>query len=304
MGDDFSFSSENELVSMIEFMKLIKKRSTDIEIVFATPSEYFEAVYKENIKFNEFQGDLFPLISRDHSHYKTWTGYYSTMPFVKNQISEAQVLSRAIEIVQAARGQIPYKSKQLALTAHHDAITATSRIHTIEDYLRLLAEEKKEILHLLGKNFDFFLNNTQPLNQLAVPFKVLYIFNPLGWFVEKTLSFESENEHIKIVDIEGNIESQSVRWNQNYTIFFHQRLAPYALKVIFISEHATFCSGCSEPSTTQDTTYISNNALNLTFEKGFLDTAGYNNRRYFLKTKLIYYNSGANGPYTFAPTVR
>ena len=303
MGEDFSFTTNDELVRMIELMKKIKKRSSDIEIVFATPSEYFEAVYRENIKFNEFGGDLFPLISRDHGHYKTWTGYYSTMPFLKNQISEAQLLSRSIEIVQAARGQTPFRSKQLALAAHHDAITATSRQQVIEDYLKLIAEEKKEILHLLGKNFDLILNTTEPINQLAVPFKVLYLFNPLGWSVEKTHSFESENEFIKIFDSNGNIESQSVIWNQNFRIFFHQRLAPYTLKIIFISEHATFCSGCSEPSTIQDNSHISNKFVNLTFEKGFLDTAKYNNIRHFLHTKLIYYDSGANGPYTFAPTV-
>ena len=135
MGEDGTYSNRYFFGYTIDLIKKISKKSKNLEIIFSTPSEYFESVQNENIEFREFHGDLSHLIYREYSQIKTWIGSDSAMPFLKKEISEVQFLSRAIEIVQSSMKEIPFKAKRFAITAHHDAISAKSKIKDIEGYL-------------------------------------------------------------------------------------------------------------------------------------------------------------------------
>ena len=303
MGDDFSYSNYHFLNEMIDLVKKISKKSKNLEIIFSTPSEYFESVHNENIKFKEFHGDLLPLINKEHNHIKSWIGYYSTMPFLKKQISEVQFLSRAIEIVQSSMKEIPFKAKRFAITAHHDAITATSKIEVIEDYLSLLAQEKHDILSLLGSSFDSVFNTTKPSDSVALPFKVLYLFNPLGWIVDKTFNFESNYEFVQIYVSGENLQSQTTRWNDTYRIYFRHKLEPFTLQAVFIIEHSSKCKECSELTKDKIASYINSNSLQIFFNQGLISKIKHNNQIYLFNARLIYYDSNLNGPYTFLPEV-
>lgn len=303
MGDDFSYSNYNLLQQMIDLVKKISKKSKNLEIIFSTPSEYFKSVYNENIKFEEFHGDLLPLINREHNHIKSWIGYYSTMPLLKKKIVEVQYLSRAIEIIQSSMKEIPFKAKRFAITAHHDAITATSKSEVIEDYLNLLAQEKDEIMDLFGSSFESILNMTKTYDSVALPCKVLFLFNPLGWGVYKILNFESNYEFVQIYTGEENLQSQTIMWNNTYRIYFKHKLQPFTLQVVFIIEHSSKCPECSEPTKERVVPYINSNSLQITFNQGLISKIKHNNQIYLLDTRLIYYNSDLNGPYTFLPQV-
>jgi hypothetical protein len=285
-------------------MKRIQKKSKNLEIIFATPSEYFEILFQTNVRFKEFHGDLLPLITKDFGRLASWTGFYSQMPHLKQKIVEVERLARATELLQASLHQVPHEAKKLAITAHHDAITGTSRQEVIDDYYRLLVEEHEEIIQILGRTFQNLLNDSKVPSSLSLPYKVLFIFNPLGWAVEKTLSFHSSNEFVFIYSPREKVISQSIPWDDTFKIFFKYRLEAFTLSSIFITEHASECEGCSEASKEKSVTLINSNQLRLTFKDGFLEYVKFKGKLHELYTKLHYYYTGTNGPYTFVPSVK
>jgi len=148
------------------------------------------------------------------------------------------------------------------------------------------------------------LPNDKSNTQVSLPFKVLYLFNPLDWQVTKTISFDSQFMYAKVFDSYGNpLIVQSVPWANGFRFYFEYTLDAYSLAIVFVSELSNECQGCSVLSKAVNEPFISNGLVELTFKNGLLDKVSNTQAEYKFDTKLMNYTSRESGAYTFCPYV-
>ena len=306
IGGDFYYANMTEMKWVVDLFKEIGRRAKGFDIQFATPSEYFEAVYKEKKRFKEFQGDLLPLISPGYPVKKPWTGFYSTLPSIKQGIFELQSLVRAHEIISASLKSKPVIAQELASLAHHDAITATCRLPVFNDYIFKLDGEKLKLLTELAKNFNKALKLTQSSSEITLPYKVLYLFNPLGWEVTRVLSVKGQSSYIRVQKGNGEyLVVQAVKWSEDEKEFFFQYTLPaYTLEVVFVNEYPKSCFKCSEDSKVSYKNVLDNDFIQISFNLGMIHQVTYEDKSYTLDCKFMNYSTIMSGPYTFNPYVK
>jgi alpha-mannosidase II len=169
LGDDFRFDREIEWDQQyVNYNRLFSymnsRKDWNIEAKFGTLKDYFAAIKKvENAgqlmggKFPTLYGGFFPYMDRDEEY---WTGYFTTRPFYKQLEREIESDLRSAEILNslAVAYQSTYKTqfrhssgnikrlttarRSVALFQHHDAITGTSKPHTVIDYENKLWDAK------------------------------------------------------------------------------------------------------------------------------------------------------------------
>jgi hypothetical protein len=304
IGGDFFYSNRTDTVKFLDLLTRIIANCTNLDIRFATPSEYFKAVYESDPKFGVFEGDLFPYISRGSPFYKTWTGFYSSKPTLKKEISEIQTLVRAAEILQSKVLNKSFTSNNLPLASHHDAITGTCRPLVFLDYLKLLDQDRQLSYHALLEVFKVALPNDGSKTELIVPYKVLYLFNPLDWPISKTIYIDSQSMYVKVVGSYGEVLTvQSVPWNDEFRIFFKYTLGGYTLAIVFVSEFSDHCDGCSVLSKNYSMPFISNSHLQLAFNNGLLSQVSNSKGEYLFNSQLLNYSTQFSGAYIFCPYV-
>lgn len=304
MGGDFFYSNYTYSKMFFEMLTKIMKKSKNLDIQFATPSEYFQAVYESNLKFNVFQGDMFPLISSGNPYNKAWTGFFSTKPTLKKEINDLQTIVRAAEILQSVVMKKPFIAYNLAVATHHDSITGTCRPLVYTDYLELLNTDKMLTYNALSESYNKALKNDKSETQIALPYKVLYLFNPLDWQVTKTISFNSKFKYVKVLDSSGNVlEVQSIPWESDFKFYFRYNIEAYTLQVVFVSEFNNKCDGCSEPSKVSIEQHMSNGLIELTLKGGLLFKVASTVAEYELNTRIMNYTTEQSGAYTFCPYV-
>ena len=130
---------------------------------YATPSEYFDALHKEEIQF--------PLIQRDFLPYgptliNWWNGYYSSRPLLKRACRQLDELQRAAEVAYTWARTVAYGSLPKSrwdelydqiesvrhvqgIMQHHDAITGTMREHVLHDYFNMIGKAVKDTLQIV-----------------------------------------------------------------------------------------------------------------------------------------------------------
>lgn len=305
MGGDFFYDDFDDSLMFLELIKEINRSVLNIEMVFATPSEYFDAVYKEKKEFSVFRGDLLPLISPGYFLYKSWNGYYSTKPLLKKVIINTQRYVRAAEILSSVVLNKEFSGFNLAVSTHHDAITGTCKFHVFIDYLKLLMRDVTSSLDVFGKVFSDLISKNPKNTQLAVPVKILFAFNSLSWETEKLLYFESNSKYIKVFNSNGKIiTSQMIPWDQSNRFYFILKLKPYTLHTYFIEETDTFKEGCSFHSKVISSDIIKTDNIAITLKSGLIYSIKQNNFEYICDSKLFKYSTESSGVYSFTPVVR
>lgn len=98
-GDDFSFmnayQSFHQLEKMIEIGNHFGK-DYNMSFIMSTPSQYVDALKKENIKWPLKQGDFMNYYNPDGKpDYHFWSGYYTSRAGFKKQIKDASSLAAA-----------------------------------------------------------------------------------------------------------------------------------------------------------------------------------------------------------------
>lgn len=304
MGGDFFYSNYTYSKMFFEMLSEIIKKSKNLDIQFATPAEYFQAVYESNNSFEVFQGDLFPLISSGNPYNKAWTGFFSTKPLLKKEANDLQTIVRAAEIMQSVVMNKPFIAYNLAVATHHDSITGTCKPWVSSDYLQLLESDKNLTYQALSESYNAALVDDGHETRIALPYKVLYLFNPLDWKVTKTMSFNSKFKYVKVLDGTGSVlEVQSVPWDDDFRFYFKYSLEAYSLKVVFVSELNNRCLGCSEPSEHSIDQHMSNKHIELAFKGGLLNKVKNSVAEHVLNTRLMNYTTLQSGGYTFCPFV-
>lgn len=169
MGDDFRFQKPIEWDQQYEnYMKLFEyinanKHVYNAEVQFGTVNDYFKALEERHYQWPTLSGDFFvysDIFSEGRPAY--WSGYYSTRPYWKKFYRETESILRGAEILFTFSSSLVSQNQQvgdlesqkilnhqyeqltvarrwLALFAHHDATTGTSKQDTMNDYgLKLL----------------------------------------------------------------------------------------------------------------------------------------------------------------------
>ncbi|OMJ81124.1 hypothetical protein SteCoe_18487 [Stentor coeruleus] len=306
IGDDFYYTDWNTTYYLIDLLVKISEQSTNVNFKFATASEYFDAVLSSSTSFEVFGGDLMPLVSAGSSGHpsywwKPWTGYYSTKPHIKQLMYNTQKFARIGEIISSSWSATKLMAYEVDMCTHHDAITGTMKEPVYYDYLQRIENDQQMLLNELGLQINNLTStNSTSSTELMIPYKVLFIINPLNWAVKKTLSLEAASEYVRIFDTSNQtIISQSVPYLDNYKSYFTYELQGLQIKTFFVSEYAYKCDGCSIPSTLNNIQTISNNYITIELTKGLLTSLKTQNMEYFIDGTIVRYDTYMSGPYSF-----
>ncbi|KAL6080566.1 Alpha-mannosidase 2 [Balamuthia mandrillaris] len=186
-GDDFKFrKADTQFSNMDMLIEYINAHSDEynLDIRYATVSEYFDAVHQEQAAFPLYKGDFFPYADNKDSY---WTGYYTTRPRLKrltrtafsllHSAESAFVFARSAynmwqnELDNDARPQtiLPWTTyfrdlsqarKDTALVLHHDGITGTAKKHVAQDYITRLEEAESHSKKILLDSTKYLLQKS------------------------------------------------------------------------------------------------------------------------------------------------
>lgn len=201
IGNDFTFSiNGSELYQYLE--SYVQKVNSDLEnahgtAILSTPEMYSNDWYQDYIEGKRTElkmkfDDFFPYAtSGDRTIY--WTGFYSSRPGLKRLIFESSWLLQsarkvAVSTFLSLSGDIGQLGsflaafreaskdleRALALSQHHDAITGTSPMRTIHDYLMRLESANEKVWKMIFQAFEMDVRNylNSPLSDN------LYSFHP------------------------------------------------------------------------------------------------------------------------------
>ena len=88
MGNDFSYqNAEWIFTSLDKIVQHTKELYPNIEVVYSTPSKYFDEIKDEFEKFPVYSKSNFLPYSDDSKSY--WTGFYTSRPNFKETVREA-----------------------------------------------------------------------------------------------------------------------------------------------------------------------------------------------------------------------
>jgi hypothetical protein len=140
-GDDFTYMDAKKnyeaMDAMISFIN--ENYSKYFKLQYSTPSQYIDAIRKENLEYPVKYDDLFPYSDGKDSY---WTGFFTSRPNLKGFIRRASSNFHASEFLYSLKmidqnikddevmEMISAKDAlmdELGVTQHHDGITGTSR---------------------------------------------------------------------------------------------------------------------------------------------------------------------------------
>lgn len=313
-GDDFYYMNELEsekLYHRIEALRDFANRSKtypDLKIRIATASEYFEAVKQTKPKLSVYKGDFFQY--QNHRAGKEpafWTGYYSTRPHLKQMIYDTHKLARAAEIAQAFSLGQSFNAYEASLALHHDAITGTCRPQVSEDYKLRLAKDQEKAVKAINDAIVGKFKEQDPQFALAIPYKVLIVYNPINWEKTHLLSLQVDRKvHIEIIEWNGHtVLSQSVtnQMDDEKTVYFKLTLPPLAFVTLFIHEYSYKCENCSLSSKVSEERSIQDIHYKIDFsEFGMIEKISKGDHKYDLAQSIWTYPGNRGGAYIFHPT--
>lgn len=178
LGDDFRYDTDKEWDQQFTnyqrlFDYMNSQSEWQVEVKFATLSDYFAALRERAGVAQEDPPPQYPVLSGDFYTYADrddhyWSGYFTSRPFYKrlNRVMEshlrgAELLFSQAVIVASRTGANVFVSdlmkmmvaarRSLALFQHHDGITGTAREIVVADYgqklLTAIQGMKKVIMH-------------------------------------------------------------------------------------------------------------------------------------------------------------
>ncbi|CAG9313475.1 MAN2A2_1 [Blepharisma stoltei] len=310
-GDDFYYvkewDSEMKYRRIEAIREYMSKKYQNINIKIATASEYFEALKAQKIEFSTYKADLFPYVNqRSSGEPGIWTGYYTTRPHLKQKIFENNQLARAAEIAQSLSLGTNFYAWESSLTLHHDAITGTCRPHVADDYKNRLAFERKNEIRAIKDAIKGKFTEVNDSFALALPYRVVIVYNPLNWEKASLLSFEVDNgKFIQIKDWMGKIVvSQSVKnqMNDKKTVYIKLKLPALSFVTLFINDYTEKCPFCDSDSEQSTDNSISDKFFTINFDdSGLVESIVTSNITYQLSQTFWTYSGRSAGAYLFQP---
>ena len=156
-GTDFGHVDAETDYRMMDKIIQDQSSNTHYKMIYSTLDKYFRAVQDQakanNIVWPVMNHDFWQYNQRVNKHSGYWTGYFTTDPELKRQISSFSdlshahfqmtnlyFLSRNEDLSSSSMNVEQSLSSTLSVLLHHDAITGTSVPHTRLDYMSLMAE--------------------------------------------------------------------------------------------------------------------------------------------------------------------
>ena len=298
-GEDFAWRNATINSAVVQIIKYLVANVTNYDVRIATASEYSDALFQGNYEFPVFSGDFLPYLTYDPDHMYSWTGFYTTRPYLKHRIMETKKLIRTAEILQSLINGKSFRTYGDDVATHHDAITGTCRHDVFLDYIRRLDEDYVNCLDSIA---DAFFSLERPSKQsaaLMIPYKVMILFNPINQKAQKMISFVSKSKLVEIFDSEGHfIDAQSVPYNQSFEIYFKTSISSLGFKVLFVRESTFSSESCSFPSIASSKELIDNGRIGVELTHGLISTIYNGKDPHHFDTTLVGYNSSLAGSYT------
>ena len=91
-GGDFVYQNTERSLTYFNSIEKIMNAVEGVNVKFATPSEYFDAVFRDLKVFALFEGDLLPYVSPESPYMRSWTGFF----FNKATIKEVYIQNRKV----------------------------------------------------------------------------------------------------------------------------------------------------------------------------------------------------------------
>ena len=303
-GEDFAYRNMTINLAVFDILKYLIENVNIYDVKLATPSEYFDTLLNENYEFPVFEGDFLPYITYDAEYQYSWTGFYTTRPYLKSRIVATQKLVRTAELLSSFINKKSFAGYGDDVATHHDAFTGTCRHEVFLDYIRRLDNDDFKSLASIGKSFFSITRPARYSTDLMIPYKILILFNPINRNVEKLISFVSEVEFIGIRDGNGEyFDSQVVPCNHSYEIYFKAAIKSLGFKVLFIQELVFHSDFSSHPSSVSYKKRMHNKVIGVEFENGLISTIFDKENPHFFNTEIIGYNTSKAGPYIIYPNV-
>ena len=304
-GDDLFFQDITKARGQLDLLEQIRGLIPEVNITYATLSEYFRAVLSENRTYSVYEGDFYPYISHTTGYKRTWTGFYSSRPALKKKIFEAHSLVRAAELSAALINKSDFQAPDANTALHHDAITGTCKPWVSEDYFLRLSADISRSEQSLSDTYSILSSPALNTYHIPQPYRAFVLFNPVNWIRTELVSIDSHSAYAAVYDSTGTaLPSQSVPGAPGvFKIYFAASLRALSFTTFFINEQTSACEDCSLPSVLSNSTEAISQFYTLVFHDGFLHKILTNHTEIVVDSLLVRYDSARSGAYMFRPMV-
>ena len=214
------FNSMDKVINYINSNKEYK----NIEVKYATASEYFKALSSKNFKFPMKQKDFFPYWAGPVNF---WTGYFTSRPVFKRSLRQLDYLQRNIEFIFALSSVVlpstpadEYNFQKIVkirevqgVMQHHDAITGTMREAVLNDYVASVTDSFRSVSTLVSEYTSKFMEHHSgvslkyqhtPETSFPIPSndgtaRIITLFNSLPWETTEFYNFVVDDPSIRII---------------------------------------------------------------------------------------------------------
>jgi lysosomal alpha-mannosidase len=231
-GADFMYKNAERWFSNLDkLIDAITETHPDVHIFYSTPTCYISTVNKLNLTFSYRDNDYYPYITG----VKVRTGMYTSRPYLKWLVRDKNNLlqiSKQLDAIARSVDTEPFLDEgrnQLAILQHHDAITGTSPLFTVDDYVRRLFSASEALKVVVDRAYKKLLSkdsktehkqivcDTLNITECSVSENnqnfTLIIYNPIGRSIAQWVRIPvNSDQNYEVFDSEG------VKVNKTYTI--------------------------------------------------------------------------------------
>jgi hypothetical protein len=304
-GDDIFFKDLETTKRQFQFILDLAKFSDQVEIKFATPSEYFSQVLQSGETFDVFEGDLLPYVSETIRFRPiSWTGFYASRPSLKQKISETHSLVRVAEVLNGFLGNRDFDSFDSCLSLHHDAVTGTCQPAPFEDYMMRLRVEQEKVVESFNRNLNLIKIEKNEKNEIQVPFKVFFLFNSLAWRKRDVVQIPVNSEFVQVTDTSGKFLIGDIfdTKTKNF-LFLLLDFQGFEVKTIFLRHFTQRCEGCSKSGRKGTSERVAFGNFNILFQRGLIQEVRFKDSIFKLSSSLIRTDALEGGAYEYRPMV-
>jgi lysosomal alpha-mannosidase len=283
-GNDFTLALGHRVFNNLD--RLIKHFDNNpnlgLKVKYSTISEYLAEVRRENKNWSTKTGDFFPYADGEHAY---WTGYFTTRPWLKENIVKTgrylrnidkmlamKYATRTSEVtrssIKAAIDNLRNLREYLGIVTHHDAISGTCTQKVAVSYMERLQQAKRKldeiVSNLISRESETpFVSCDASFNETSCKYPesfslksyplVISIFNPSSSSQTKIIELPINSKNITISDILGTRVNFNMISNDNFTpspnlkykVIFPAFLSPLAFTYYIISSSSIISSEIS-----------------------------------------------------------